>query len=313
MSGFESAMGEFNSLVFWPEFTFIESRFKPTPDKNAELADNVIWYGDRAFVVQMKEREKPSPDPESEKKWFRKRVLDEATKQIRDSLEYLEKNEQIEVANLANHKWNIKKAEIKHITKIIIYSPAINIPDDCRNIRFHFSKTAGFIHIINAVDYLAILENFSVPEDFRQYLLYREQSVPALRTSGVAVEERDIIGAYIQEQKLPTPRSHEILNRLVLDMPLQNFQQMLTKLRDHILYTSDPYSYYKILQHFATVPRSVWREVEYRFSLALDAAERGQPFMPTRVIDPSRDLTFMVAALDPSLPGIGTVGQQLRC
>lgn len=85
-------------------------------------------------------------------------------------------------------------------------------------------------------------------------------------------------------------------------MSLLEFHRMLTNLRDHIQHTANPHSYYEVLQHFANVPRSVWREVNIRFEAALSYAENGRFLRPSRVVDPVRDITFMIAASDSTVP-----------
>ena len=62
-----------------------------------------------------------------------------------------------------------KSAPVTEITKIIVFLGGRALPEDCRQKRYHVSRTAGFIHVLAAHDYLGILEKLRVPEDIRRY------------------------------------------------------------------------------------------------------------------------------------------------
>ena len=80
----EQYIAHLNSLAFWREFTFAQNKFAPRPGIELELADNLVWFGDRAYVLQLKEREGSTGDPDAERVWFQKKILKKATSQIRD-------------------------------------------------------------------------------------------------------------------------------------------------------------------------------------------------------------------------------------
>src|SRR3546814_19363667 len=71
----EEYVAELNSLAFWREFTFAETKFAPRPGQELELADNIVWLGDFAFILQLKEREGGTRYPAAERAWFRNKVL----------------------------------------------------------------------------------------------------------------------------------------------------------------------------------------------------------------------------------------------
>lgn len=53
----EEYIARLNTLVFWREFTFAENKFSPKAGSELELADSLVWFGDRAYVLQLKQRE----------------------------------------------------------------------------------------------------------------------------------------------------------------------------------------------------------------------------------------------------------------
>ena len=184
------------------------------------------------------------------------------------------------------------------------------LPEDCWQTRYHFSRTAEFIHILAAHDYLGILEKLRVPEDIRRYFRYREQVVPRLRDPGVA--EPDIMGAYLTEVDVPTPTSRQTLRHLVQDLEAFNLSGLIGNLVDHIQRSEESYDYYRIMLEFARVPRSVWREIKLRFTLSLEAVEKKKPTLPFRLTFPATGCTFMIAPLDPHFTATSPEGEKTR-
>ncbi len=82
--------------------------------------------------------------------------------------------------NERGHAFVIRGEELADITKIVVFLGGRALPEDCWRKRYHASRTARFIHILAAHDYLGILEKLRVPEDIRRYFVYREQVMPKL-------------------------------------------------------------------------------------------------------------------------------------
>jgi hypothetical protein len=306
----EEFIAHLNAQTFWKEFTFAQNKFTPQPGKELELADNLVWLGDYAFVLQLKQREDETENPDAERTWFRKRILDKATRQIRDTLRFLDEHEQIRITNERGHVFDIRRKELTKITKIVVYLGGRALPKDCSQTRYHLSRTAGFIHFLAAHDYLGIIEKLGVPEDIRRYFEYRETVAPRLRDAGVVVDESDIMGAFLDEEDLPSPHSREILRSFVQD----NFDLswLIGNLHDHIKRSEQPYDYYRIMLEFARVPRAVWREVKVRFMKSLEAVRENKFTQPFRLTFPATDCTFMLAPLNPQIPTTGPEGEKTR-
>jgi hypothetical protein len=79
----EEYIAHLNRLAFWNELTFAQNYFAPEPGKELELADNLVWLGEYAFALQLKQREDGTENSEAERSWFRKKVLDKAASQVR--------------------------------------------------------------------------------------------------------------------------------------------------------------------------------------------------------------------------------------
>jgi len=150
----EEFTAQLNATTFWKEFTFSETRFFPRPRQQVELADGIVKIGSLALVFQLKERTEETLDPETERQWFRRKVLGKATDQIKASLRYLAENEKILLTNGQGHEIAVRGVDLEYIKKIVVFLPGRSLPRDCWETKFHVSTTAGFIHIVAAHDYL---------------------------------------------------------------------------------------------------------------------------------------------------------------
>jgi hypothetical protein len=307
----EEYIAHLNGLAFWQEFTFTQNNFMPRPGAEFELADNLVWFGTYAIAMQLKERSEETENPETELSWFQKKVLGQATSQIRDTLRFLQEHEQIRITNERGHSFDIRGTELADIAKLVVFLGGRALPEDCRRTRYHISRTAGFIHVLAAHDYLGILEKLRVPEDIRRYFTYREVVTPKLVDAN-GIDESDIMGAFLGEQALPSPGSREILHKFVQDLEAFDLSRLLGNLHDNIQRSKQPFDYYRIMLEFARVPRSVWREVKTRFLKSLEAVEQKKFILPFRLAFPATDCAFMIAPLDPQLPATGPEGEKGR-
>jgi hypothetical protein len=299
----EEYIAGLNSLAFWREFSFAQNTFSPRPGAEFELADSLVWFGDYMIAMQLKERSEETENPDIERSWFQKKVLGTATRQVRDTLQFLKEHEQIRVTNERGHSFDIRGAQLACITKVVVFLGGRSLPEDCWKTRHHLSQTAGFIHVVAAHDYLGIVEKLRVPEDIRRYFAYREAVVPKL--SDASVDESDIMGAFLGEQDLPTPISRDILRAFVQDIEAFDLSRLIGSLHYHIETSKQPHDYYRIMLEFARIPRSVWREVKLRFLKSLEAVQQTKFTRPFRLSFPATDCAFMIAPLDPELPATG--------
>jgi hypothetical protein len=238
----EEYIARLNSLAFWKEFTFAQNSFAPRPGAELELADSLVWLGTYAIAMQLKERSEETDSPETERSWFHKKVLGQATRQVRDTLRFLKEHEQIRITNERGHSFDIRGKELADITKVVVFLGGRALPKDCWQTRYHVSRTAAFIHILAAHDYLGILEKLRVPEDIRRYFSYREEVISKLGNAS-EIDESDIMGAFLSEQSLPDSKSREILRRFIQDVEAFDLSRLLGNLHDHVQSSEQPFDY----------------------------------------------------------------------
>ncbi|MER8408159.1 hypothetical protein NKH16_26420 [Mesorhizobium sp. M1307] len=309
---FEEFTAQLNGSIFWKEFTFSQNQFSPRPGQELELADSFVWLGETAFVIQMKERAKPTDDPEVERRWFKDAVRRKAVSQVKDSIRFLKEHETISIANGRGQRYDVRGSDLRHIEKVVLYAAGPSLPDECRRIQYHDSETAGFIHIFERSDYSLVVKTLAVPDEVRRYLQYREKALVKLRAIKTAVVESDILAAYMSDENIPTPSSHKHLDRLVDDADHVDLSVIMNRLADHIQNPDHSGDYARILLEFAKLPRSAWRAARERLDLSIGAAKNEHFEKPYRFYFPETDCSFMFAPFPPGKPTTGQEGEQAR-
>ena len=108
----ERLLTQLNASTFFKEFTFDKNRFHPKPGNQEEFADCALWLKDHLIVFQVKERAAgASSEEEPVRRWFNEKVKRHATRQIRDTLSYLEGNPTIVLTNSRGHSFDVNTGE----------------------------------------------------------------------------------------------------------------------------------------------------------------------------------------------------------
>ncbi len=268
-----------------------------------ELADAVVMMGDVLLIYQIKQRtEYDSGDEDAERRWFRSKVLRKATKQVRDTLRYLEEFDEILVSNERGRVFNLAARKFTEVIKSWFMGRLEPLPSDCGSIRHHVSETAGLVHIVEAKDYLEISRALRVPEEVVRYFRYRETVVTGF--SGCSkLPEAAIAGHFIggDPKVSPTAESSGHLFRLVQDDEEWDLTPLLRGLRDNLSVPGISDDYYEILIQFSRLPRCMWRKIKERIRLCVETIRKGEFSMPYRVADPRTDCGFVFVPADSNI------------
>lgn len=291
---------DLHNLLYLEEFVFPASKFIPSGSTEVELADAVVALDETLVILQIKERDlKSVGDEETERIWFQKRVLKDATRQIRATLAHLAAANSIIVANRRGRDFDLASARFSSIIKAVVYRAADSLPADCRSIRFYQSKTAGFIHIIEYADYVRLSEFLRVPEEIRLYFSYRERVLTEHASQCGSLHEACLLGGFIEgDDAIPSAASYMQLHRSVDDEETWNLIPLLRGLHDHQRREEFSNDYYRILAAFMRLPRSMWREIKKRFQIAVEKATLDKFALPYRVSDPMRDIGVIIVPAD---------------
>jgi hypothetical protein len=181
------------------------------------------------------------------------------------------------------------------VIKIVVYMPSPMLPDDCRRVRFHLSRSAGFIHIVDARDYLEIARTLRVPEEVVRYFKYREAILTGFDGACATLPEASIAGHFVggKEDEQPSVDSAAYLRRLIQDEEEWNLAPLLRGLHDHLSEPTVSDDYYSILLEFAKLPRSAWRIVKQRILRCIENVRKNEFAKPYRIVTPQTGCGFV--------------------
>jgi len=297
---FEENIAKLNELFFFREFTFSETTFRPTTTREIELADNVIWLDELLIVFQLKEREASNiKTSEDEKQWFDNKVRKKATKQIRDTLQYLETNNIIELQNHRGHYFNLTFSKIRSLHKLVVYLPNELLPEELRRVKYHRSRTAGIIHLLAANDYLGIVQTLITPAEVADYLNFREALIQEWQEAVFLLPEQALVGQYLSGELATQPRLDflEYLNTLRCQTNEWDMSGVIKTFPNHITSGNSPTDYYFIVKAIARLNRNELREFKKRFQLSVTKAKANEFELPYRIACPRTDCGFVFVPL----------------
>ncbi len=297
---FEEDIAGLNELFFFREFTYSQNLFHPTPQKELELADNIVWFDNQLLIYQIKERQTPAnTTPEKEATWFERKVRREGTKQIRNTLTYLKDYSPIQLTNHRGDSFELSMKMLADINKLVIYFPSDKLPTDCRRLKYHLSSTAGIIHLISAVDYLGICKTLITPAEVHNYLAFRQELIGRWGNKVLEVPEPALVGQYLADDLNTAPHANciEHLRALERDTAEWDMSYVIHAFAERITTEHNATDYYSIVAELAKLKRNELRVFKKRFTLAMEKAITSQFTQPYRAVFPRTDCGFVFIPL----------------
>ncbi len=293
---FADELAALNEWHFFREFTYSRTTFQPAPGQEVELADNLIWLGDLLFAYQLKEREaEHDANAETEKRWFERKVLRQATRQVRDTLKYLKANRTIAVRNHRQHTFDLSVGTVRELHKLVVYLPHDALPEEYRRVKHHRSRTAGVIHILPAHDYLGIVRTLLTPAEVAEYLAFREELITRWEAEVLTVPEPALVGQYLcgDVEVPPTMRFLEYLEHLDHRAEEWDMSGVIAQFPDRVTTDNEPTDYYPIVRELALLKRNDLREFKKRFQLCVEKARADEFTRPYRIAIPRTGCGFV--------------------
>ncbi len=293
---FEEEISVINQAYFFKEFTYSKTTFSPVSETELELADNLIWLESELIAFQVKEREEQDDTtPEKEERWYKKKVLGVGTKQIRDTLTYLDAHNHISLSNHRDHQFDLDSASIDKIHKLVVFKPHEVLPEDCKNKKYHESQTAGIIHIIPTENYRGIIETLITPAEVMDYLTYLEALIQRWGEHLNSLPEQALVGHYIggEENDRPELTHARFLEAINGDVGEWDITGIMHLYADRIIDSGgNPTDYYKIVSNLARLDRGALKVFKERYSLSLEKVKANELVQPYRFACPDLDLGF---------------------
>jgi hypothetical protein len=292
---FEDDINELNKQYFFREFTYSRTQFRPHGGTQLELADSLILVGSTLVAFQLKAREAKTADAESEAKWFNAKVLKQGTRQIRDTLRYLEDHQPLELANHRGHKQTLAPTNIQNIHKVICYDPAAALTSTERDLRFYRSSTAGLIHLLPASDYLGLVRTLLTPAELLDYLSFRAELIDTWSERIVGLPEQALVGHYLAGNAAAEPGvAHiEALSRLEHRADRWDISGIVAKFADRIVSPEQGTQYYAIVTELAKLNRNELTEFKTRYLLTREKAKGTEMVRPFLMMCPRTGCAFV--------------------
>ncbi|MCR9061656.1 MAG: hypothetical protein NXI02_30310 [Rhodobacteraceae bacterium] len=301
---FEAEIAQLNEFFFFREFSYSQTTFRPTPEDEVELSDHVLWIDDLVVVYQLKERTiEEQTTADAEQKWYERKVLGSATKQIRDTVTYLEAHEHINLTNHRGDEFQLEPAKILTRHKLVCYLPREELPDECRRLKFHRSKTVGVIHLLAAADYLGVVQTLLTPAEFSEYLEFREELIDKWDTAVNSVPEQALVGQYLCGDADTTPSTDFIAYLESLDHRVEEWDLsgIINMFPDRMTGVETQTDYYQIVKEIAKLKRNELRAFKIRFLRAMDKCRTGEFVQPYRFYCPRTGCGFLFIPLEPAM------------
>ncbi|HVP58455.1 MAG TPA: hypothetical protein VMU02_10180 [bacterium] len=285
MNTLELIVGAINSDVFLREFSFSRNQFRPSPGREVEFADQVVVLNDTLMVLQIKEKTGKGDGD----RWFKAKVLGLGTKQVRATLGYLAQYDSIELTNNRGHTFAVRPSTLTQRVKAVVYHAAPQSPLMVVT-RHHTSRTAGFIHVIQAVDYDRLCRVLVTPTEIMEYMAFREKVVSQHRTQ--MPDEKALVGQFLSGHfdAQPSARFAEMVDRLQEARPEWDLSHITSRFAEHlttqIRTSGQPASetqYYNILSELALLNRVELKAFRERFDMCVAAARDGRFQTPLRM------------------------------
>jgi hypothetical protein len=258
--------------------------------------NSIIWIGDLLIIYQLKEREAQiATTAEAEKRWFEKKVLGKATRQVRDTLKYLKQAESIEVHNHRGHSFHLDIQPTHELHKLVVYLPNNSLPESQRQCKYHMSRAEGLIHIMAASDYLGIIQTLLTPSEVAAYLVFREALINKWQEEIAAVPEQALVGQYLDGNlnAQPSIKFIEYLQRLDHRDEEWDISGIISMFPDRVTTDNKPTDYYPIVRELALLKRSELREFKKRFQLSIEKAHANEIVLPYRLAIPRTKCGFV--------------------
>lgn len=297
---FEKEIASLNQYYFFREFTFSENTFRRTLKEEVELADNIVWLDEPLIIYQLKERQAPTDTtPEKEQRWFKRKIIDSAKSQIRDTVNYLQNHSNIQIQNHRGHSFNITVSSVESVHKLVLYKAHEFLPESCRKQKYHKSQTAGFIHIIPANDYLGIVTTLLTPTEVAEYLAFRELLLNSWEDDVLHLPEQALVGQYLSGESDQKPELNfvEYLHALEHRAEDWDISNIIRVFPDRITTNNAPTDYYYIVREIAKLKRNELREFKTRFQLSVEKANANEFVIPYRIAIPRTDCGFVFIPL----------------
>ena len=298
MESTERKIIELNNNYFFEEFTFGQNKFiDHSNGQELEFADNVIWIDDFFLIFQIKERN--SEVEKNIENWFKSKIEKKAVQQIKNTLSYINKYDEILITNEKGVIHDIAKAKINVPLKLIVYNPGISFNQKLRDKKCYLSSQVGCIHLLHIEDYNLICNILITPYEILDYLQFREKLIVNNKLGINYRTENYVLKHYL------TNHNNFILNNeidkleinLTVDLSAFDISDIVKYFKNKIIVNSERTEYYFIIKELAKLHRLDLKSFKERFNYALDKCRKQEFDIPYRMVSSESKCGFVFIPL----------------
>jgi hypothetical protein len=299
----EKYLADIHADYFLREFSYSASRFRGTDGQERELCDGAIWIGEMLILIQMKERNPnhDSGDSATESKWVSKKVSKMAVNQLGLSLQYLDAELQLPLANLRSQIIDISNAKPSVIHKLVEYRSSAALPlSDIYN-KGRQTSRLGFVHFIHVDDYRSLCVTLHTPMEISDYLSYRANAAVNNHRAN-KLPEKALVGKYLTDTGIDglEPGDEFYVDHLIDDRSEFSIGNLLHNYLDLVVSDNEGTQYHAILTELAKLTRNMLKLFRKRLRWAMDKCVSTQPPTPSRFFCPKTDCSFIFIPLAES-------------
>lgn len=302
MTASETLLTKINANLFFSEFTFAQNQINPADGATKELADNIVWLDDLLFVYQVKGREPNAiVDAESEERWFEKKVIGVAKKQMKDTISFFETYDTLPVTNERGQLIDVSAARNSNLIKIVIYEPNSDLLESKRRMMFIESSVAGLIHLFHIEDYHLICDYLLTPAELGEYLEFR-MDLYAIHGEGLkSLSESYLLGHFFTTPDTAhlNPAYEYNLKKLEPGSYSSDIKALINNFKEKLVMFSGSLEtdYHYIIREIAKLKRQEFKAFMDRFKLAFRHARENIIILPSRFALPRTGCGFVFCSI----------------
>lgn len=293
----EKELAKTNSFFFLKEFTFSAAKFRDGREEK-ELADGLIFSDSDLIFFQLKQRSSEKA-LNSDDKWFERSVLKDATKQVRDTLGYLNRIPEIRLRNHRNEEITIAKSKLTSILSLVVFEAGNTLSSSYRLQKYYRSKSAGIIQILPFEDYKSAVNILITTAELREYLEFRLALIERWGLPVNSISEKGILGQFLFSRDVsdePSNKLAEYVDRVENDIDNWDLTGILSRFFERT-YATQGGSYYPVLSEISKLRRTECKEFKLRFKLSMERAKANKVTTPTRITVPRTGCGFIFVPL----------------
>jgi len=228
-------------------------------------------------------------------RWYRNKVIKQGVTQLARTLEHLQSGDPLELSNERGVTVDLAQCQATAIHKLIVYFPSPLLAPTLVRKKSSISKRIGFVHLMEAADYINVCTTLVTPFEIAEYLAWRQTLCLKKPDACDAVFEKSLVGQYVVGEDDVEPGGHydEYADRLSTDVNEHNIYGILHKFLSRIQFGNTGKQYYLILKELAKLTRGMMGDFLDRFKWGMKESRKESPGLPSRIAILKYDCSFI--------------------